>query len=80
MPFSCKECAAEFEKGSNLKTPKATHPATSVGHYFPKVVIGRKICKHIQEQDFLNDNLKRHMRTHTGKGPSKCSSGFVELV
>ena len=87
MPFSCKECGAECEQGSNLKTHMATHPgeidllfARSVGQYFPKVVIGRDICKHIQEQNFPSDNLKRHMRTHTREGPSKCSSGFVELV
>ena len=50
MPFSCKECGAECEQGSNLKTHMATHPgeidllfARSVGQYFPKVVIGRDI-------------------------------------
>ena len=60
MPFSCKECGAEFKQVSNLKTQMATHPgeiylffARSVGQYFPEMVI------------------ERHMQTHTGAGFSK---------
>ena len=61
MPFSCKECGAECEQGSNLKTHMATHPgeidllfARSVGQYFPKAVIGRDICEHILERGHLD--------------------------
>ena len=84
MPFSCKECGAEFKQLSNLKI--ATHPGEVdlfllkvLGSISPKWTL-QETCKHIQEQDFPRDNLKRRIQTYTAEGPSKCSSSFVELV
>ena len=58
MQFSCKECAAEFEQGSNLKTRMATHPG-EVDLFFSNKCWA--VFPH-------SGHRKRHMQTHTGAG------------